>query len=118
MLFIEYPKCSTCQKAKRFLEEHQMNFQDRNIVTETPTIKELQEWIEKYNIDLGKLYNTSGIKYREQNLKEKRLTLSKEEQIKLLSSDGMLIKRPLLITDNQILIGFKEKEWKKLIEEE
>lgn len=118
MLFIEYPKCSTCQKAKRFLEEHQMNFQDRNIVTETPTIKELQEWIEKYNIDLGKLYNTSGIKYREQNLKEKRLTSSKEEQIKLLSSDGMLIKRPLLITDNQILIGFKEKEWKKLIEEE
>ncbi len=118
MLFIEYPKCSTCQKAKRFLEEHQMNFQDRNIVTETPTIKELQEWIEKYNIDLGKLYNTSGIKYREQNLKEKRLTLSKEEQIKLLSSDGMLIKRPLLITDNKILIGFKEKEWKKLIEEE
>lgn len=118
MLFIEYPKCSTCQKAKRFLEEHQMNFQDRNIVTETPTIKELQEWIEKYNIDLGKLYNTSGMKYREQNLKEKRLTLSKEEQIKLLSSDGMLIKRPLLITDNQMLIGFKEKEWKKLIEEE
>lgn len=118
MLFIEYPKCSTCQKAKRFLEEHQMNFQDRNIVTETPTIKELQEWTEKYNIDLGKLYNTSGMKYREQNLKEKRLTLSKEEQIKLLSSDGMLIKRPLLITDNQMLIGFKEKEWKKLIEEE
>lgn len=118
MLFIEYPKCSTYQKAKHFLEEHQMNFQDRNIVTETPTIKELQEWTEKYNIDLGKLYNTSGMKYREQNLKEKRLTLSKEEQIKLLSSDGMLIKRPLLITDNQMLIGFKEKEWKKLIEEE
>lgn len=118
MLFIEYPKCSTCQKAKRFLEEHQLNFQDRNIVTDTPTIEELQEWIEKYNIDLGKLYNTSGIKYREQNLKEKRLTLRKEEQIKLLSSDGMLIKRPLLITDNEILIGFKENEWKKLIEEE
>ena len=118
MLFIEYPKCSTCKKAKEYLEKNNIEFKERNIVTETPTKEELKDWLKRYNISIDKLYNTSGMKYRELNLKEKRQTLSLEEQLTILSSDGMLIKRPILITQKTMLTGFKEKEWEKVIKEE
>ena len=118
MLFIEYPKCSTCKKAKKFLEDNNQEFIDRNIITETPSKEELETWIKKYDIKLDKLYNTSGMKYRELNLKEKRQKMSEEEQLTLLSSDGMLIKRPILITEKAMLTGFREQEWEKVLEEE
>ena len=118
MILIEYPKCSTCKKAKKYLEEKNINFKDRNIITETPSKKELETWIKKYDIKLDKLYNTSGMKYRELNLKEKRQKMTEEEQLTLLSSDGMLIKRPILLTEKALLTGFREQEWKKVLEEE
>ena len=96
-IFIEYPKCSTCKKAKKWLEEKNVEFISRNIVEETPTIEELTEWIKSNELDIKKWFNTSGLKYKELNLKEKLPNMSDEEKIKLLASDGMLIKRPLLI---------------------
>ena len=113
-VFIEYPKCSTCKKAKKWLEENNIEFIDRNIVSETPSIKELNEWIKMSNVEIKKWFNTSGLKYKELNLKEKLATMSDEEKIKLLSSDGKLIKRPLLISDKGIFIGFKEENWRAL----
>lgn len=118
MQFIEYPRCSTCKKAKKFLVDNKIDFVDRNIVEDTPTKAELYEWLDKYKISLSQLFNTSGIKYRDLNLKEKKLQMSVDEMILLLASDGMLIKRPLLVTDDKILIGFKEKEWKLYFKEE
>lgn len=118
MLFIEYPKCSTCKKAKKYLENNHIDFTDRDIITDTPSKEELKTWIEKYKVEIDKLYNTSGMKYRELNIKEKRKTMPQEEQIELLSSDGMLLKRPILITERTMLMGFKEQEWKKVLEEE
>ena len=114
-IFIEYPKCSTCKKAKKWLEENNIEYIDRNIVEETPTIEELTEWIKISNQDIKKWFNTSGLKYKELNLKEKLLTISDKEKIELLASDGMLIKRPLLISDKGIFIGFKEENWKGLV---
>ena len=114
-LFIEYPKCSTCQKAKKWLETNNIEFQDRNIVTETPTTQELQTWIAKSQKDIKKWFNTTGQKYRELNLKENLDKMTIEEKIELLSSNGMLIKRPILISDKGIFIGFKEDEWKNLL---
>lgn len=114
-IFIEYPKCSTCKKAKKWLEENNVEFIDRNIVEKTPTVKELTEWIKESNQDIKKWFNTSGLKYKELNLKEKLLTMSDKEKIELLASDGMLIKRPLLISDKGIYIGFKEDNWENLI---
>lgn len=116
MQFIEYPKCSTCKKAKSFLESKNIEFTDRNIVTETPSSEELKVWKERFNIPMKKLFNTSGLKYKELNLKDKLSTMSVEEQFDLLASDGMLIKRPLLVGEDFILIGFKEEEWNKLNE--
>lgn len=114
-IFIQYPKCSTCQKAKKWLEQNNINFVDRNIINETPTIEELEEWIKRSGKEIKKWFNTSGLKYKELNLKEKLPTMSENEKIKLLASDGMLIKRPLLISDKGIFIGFKEDTWKDLI---
>ena len=114
-IFIEYPKCSTCKKAKKWLEENNIEFEDRNIVEETPTVKELTEWIKKSKEDVRRWFNTSGLKYKELNLKEKLLTMNEEEKIVLLASDGMLIKRPLVISDKGILVGFKEEKWKKML---
>lgn len=113
-LFIEYPKCSTCKKAKKWLETNNIEFEDRHIVEQVPTIEELKKWIDLSKVDLKKWFNTSGLKYKELKLKEKLPTMSDNEKIKLLASDGMLIKRPLLISDKGIFIGFKEDEWKKL----
>ena len=115
MQFIEYPKCSTCQKAKKFLESNEVNFEDRNIITETPSIDELKLWQKKFDVPMKKLFNTSGLKYKKLNLKEKLLTMSEDEMFALLASDGMLIKRPLVIDNDFILIGFKEEEWNKLL---
>ncbi len=113
-LFIEYPKCSTCQKAKKWLDENNIEYIDRNIITETPSIEELKEWIKRSGIDVKKFFNTSGIKYRELNIKEKIKEMSEDEIYKLLASDGMLIKRPLFISDKKILKGFKEKDWEEI----
>lgn len=110
-MFIEYPKCSTCKKAKKWLEENNIEFEDRNIVEETPTQRELTEWIERSGLDIRKWFNTSGLKYKELNLKEKLLKMSNKEKIELLASDGMLIKRPVLVSDKGIFIGFKEDKW-------
>lgn len=110
-IFIEYPKCSTCKKAKKWLEENNIEFEDRNIVEETPTLKELTEWIERSGLEIRKWFNTSGLKYKELNLKEKLNNMSDQEKIELLASDGMLIKRPVLVSDKEILIGFKEDKW-------
>lgn len=113
-LFIEYPKCSTCQKAKKWLDENNIEYVDRNIVTETPTKDELKKWIPKSWLDVRKFFNTSGMKYRELNIKEKIKDMSEDEIYELLASDGMLIKRPLFISDTLILKGFKEKEWEQI----
>lgn len=110
-IFIEYPKCSTCKKAKKWLEENNIEFIDRNITIKTPTVQELTEWIQKSGQELKKWFNTSGLKYKELNLKDKLVTMSDREKIELLASDGMLIKRPVLVSDNGIFIGFKEEKW-------
>lgn len=107
-IFIEYPKCSTCKKAKKWLEEKNIEFEDRHIIEQTPTVKELTEWIKKSELDIKKWFNTSGMKYKELNLKEKLSNMSDKEKIELLASDGMLIKRPILISDKGIFVGFKE----------
>lgn len=114
MQFIEYPKCSTCKNAKKILEERKISFVDRNIVTDTPRQEELRLWQQKFKIPIKKFFNTSGLKYKELNLKEKLSNMSDDEKIELLSSNGMLIKRPLLVDDNFILIGFKEDEWSEI----
>lgn len=115
VLFIQYPKCSTCKKAKKWLEGNKVEFIDRNIVEETPTIKELTEWINESKIDVKKWFNTSGLKYKELNLKDKLANMSDKEKIELLASDGMLIKRPVLITHKGICTGFQEEVWKDLL---
>lgn len=112
-LFIEYPKCSTCKKAKKWLEENNVEFEDRHILEATPTVEELEKWIKISDKEIKKWFNTSGLKYKELNLKEKLQTMSDKEKIKLLSSNGMLIKRPILVTKNNVLIGFKQEEWEK-----
>ena len=111
MLFIEYPKCTTCKKAKKHLETLGVEFEDRHIVEDNPTADELKEWIVKSGYPVKKFFNTRGMKYREMGLKDKLADMTDDEKIELLASDGMLVKRPLLITDDRILVGFKEKEW-------
>lgn len=113
--FIGYAKCSTCMKAKKWLIKNQIEFIQRDIVTETPTVDEITKWIQNSGIEIKKWFNTSGLKYKELNLKEKLPTLKDEEKIKLLASDGMLIKRPIMISEKGILIGFKEDKWKVLV---
>lgn len=111
MLLIEYPKCSTCQKAKKWLQERKVEFQDRHIVEERPTKEELKKWVAASGLPLKRFFNTSGMKYKELGLKDRLPTMSEEEQYDLLASDGMLVKRPLLIGDGFVILGFKEKEW-------
>lgn len=111
MLFLEYPKCSTCQKAKKWLGEHEIEYTDRHIAEEHPSYEELKEWYEKSGLPLKKFFNTSGMLYKEMKLKEKLPAMSEEEQLRLLSSDGMLIKRPIIVSEEKVLVGFKETEW-------
>lgn len=111
MLFIEYPKCSTCKKARKHLEELGVSFEDRHIVEENPTKEELTEWISVSGYPVKKFFNTSGMKYRDLGLKDRLPQMTDEEKIELLATDGMLVKRPLLIDGDRILVGFKEAEW-------
>ena len=115
MLFICYPKCSTCQKAKKWLEKHNIAYKERHIVENNPSYEELKEWYEKSGFALKKFFNTSGMLYKEMELKNKLPEMSEDEQLKLLSTNGMLVKRPLLITDDRVLVGFREVEWNELI---
>ena len=111
ILFVEYPKCSTCQKAKKWLSENQVEFEDRHIVEDKPSKEELKAWYEKSGLPLKRFFNTSGMKYKELKLKDKLPAMTEEEQLELLASDGMLVKRPVLVGDDFVLTGFKEKEW-------
>ncbi len=108
---MEYPKCTTCKKAKKWLEDHGVAFEDRDIKLENPTAEELKEWHAKSGMPLKKFFNTSGLVYKELKLKDKLPEMSEEEQYALLATDGMLVKRPLVIGDDFVLIGFKEADW-------
>ncbi|KMT21626.1 arsenate reductase family protein [Clostridium cylindrosporum] len=114
-LFIEYPKCSTCKKAKTWLVENNVQFEERHIVDNNPSKEELSEWIEKSNFPIKKFFNTSGILYREMNLKDKINDATKEELISILSENGMLVKRPIFLFKDKVLVGFKEAEYEELI---
>lgn len=111
MMLFEYPRCSTCQKAKKYLESKNFNFEVRNIIIDKLNINELDRLIQKSGKDINKFFNTSGLKYRELKLKDKIQTMSYEEKLQILSTDGMLVKRPLLELDDKVLIGFRENEW-------
>ena len=111
MLFIQYPRCTTCKKAKAWLDEHNIVYTDRNIKEEKPTYDELKEWYQKSGLPLKKFFNTSGVLYKEMKLREKLAGMSEEEMLELLASDGMLVKRPLLISDSRVRVGFKPDEW-------
>jgi len=111
MLLICYPKCSTCQKAKKWLDGKDIAYTERNIAEENPTYEELKEWYEKSGLPLKKFFNTSGLQYKALGLKDKLPQLNEEEQLQLLAADGMLVKRPLLLTEDNVLVGFKETEW-------
>lgn len=114
MEFICYPKCSTCKKAEKWLDEHHVNYTKRHIVEETPSYEELKEWHDRSGLPLKRFFNTSGLVYKEQKLKDKLPTMSEEEQLRLLAGNGMLIKRPLLIDGDRVLVGFKAAEWEEL----
>ena len=113
MLFIEYPPCSTCQKAKKWLDAKGNSYTARHIKEENPTYEELKEWYAASGLPLKKFFNTSGLLYKSLGLKDKLPTMTEEEQLRLLSTDGMLVKRPLMITEGAILTGFREKEWEE-----
>lgn len=116
MLLIEYPKCSTCQKAKKWLDDHNIKYTDRHIVENNPSYDELKHWYERSGLPLKKFFNTSGLLYKEMQLKDKLPAMSEEEQLKLLATNGMLVKRPLIVKDDLVLTGFREAEWtEKLI---
>ena len=115
MLFLEYPKCSTCQKAKKWLDEHQISYEDRHIVENNPTFEELKSWYERSGLPLKKFFNTSGMLYKEMKLKDKLPEMSEEEQLKLLATNGMLVKRPLIVDGDRVLTGFKMAEWETLL---
>ena len=115
MLVLVYRKCSTCQKALKWLEEKKVEFVERPIIEENPTYEELKKWHEMSGLPLKKFFNTSGMLYKEMNLKDKLPEMSEEEQLKLLATNGMLVKRPLVVGDNYVLTGFREKEWEEYI---
>lgn len=115
MLLIEYPKCTTCQKARKFLDNNNLKYDTRHIKEERLNKEELDKLIKKSKLDINKFFNTSGIKYRELNLKDKLPNLSYEEKLEILSRDGMLVKRPILESKDLVLVGFKEKEWIDLV---
>ena len=115
MLFIEYPKCSTCRKAKKWLDDHGVAYTDRHIKENNPTYEELKEWSARSGLPLKRFFNPSGQLYRSLQLKDRLPSMSEDEQLRLLASDGMLVKRPLVVTDSAVLTGFKEKEWEQLL---
>ena len=111
ILFLEYPPCSTCKKAKVWLDSHQIAYTDRHIKDQNPTRDELADWYQRSGLPLKKFFNTSGLLYKSMSLKDKLPTMTEEEQLDLLATDGMLVKRPIVVTDAFILVGFKESEW-------
>ena len=115
ILFLEYPKCSTCKRAKAWLTENGVAFDDRHIVEDNPTAEELKAWWEKSGLPLKKFFNTSGMLYKQMNLKDKLPEMTEDEQLRLLATDGMLVKRPLVIGEDFVLTGFREKEWEEKI---
>lgn len=116
-LFVCYPKCSTCNRAKKFLIENEIEFTERNIKEDNPTNIELKEWLGKSNYPIKKFFNTSGNIYRELNLKDKLPKMTEQEKLELLSTDGMLVKRPIIVGEDMVLVGFKEDEWNILNKE-
>ena len=116
MLFIEYPPCTTCRKAKKWLQDHGLEFTARHIKEQNPSFEELSAWQEKSGLELKKFFNTSGMQYRALELKDKLPHMSVEEQLQLLSTDGMLVKRPIIVTDDgKVLTGFKEADWENTL---
>lgn len=113
--FICYPKCTTCQKAKKWLDDNKIEYELRDIKLENPTLEELAEWYNKSGLPLKKFFNTSGLLYKSMELKIKLPTMSEDEMLKLLATDGMLVKRPILVGDDFVLVGFKENEWNEII---
>ena len=111
MLFLCYPKCTTCQKAKKWLDEQKIEYQERHIAEQNPTCEELKEWHAKSGLPLKKFFNTSGLLYKENQLKEKLPLMNEEEQLQLLATNGMLVKRPIVVKEDLVLVGFKEAEW-------
>ena len=114
MLFIEYPPCSTCKKAKKWLDDNGISYEARHIKENNPTYEELKAWHEISGLPLKKFFNTSGLLYKSMNLKDKLPTMTQEEQLRLLAGDGMLVKRPIAVKGDVVLTGFKESEWDKL----
>lgn len=115
MIFVQYEKCSTCKRAKKWLDEHGLSYENRPIKEEHPSAAELKEWRAKSGLPLKRFFNTSGMLYREMQLKDKLPGMSDEEQYELLASDGMLVKRPIVVTDDAVLVGFREKEWEEAL---
>lgn len=115
MLFLEYPPCSTCRKARAWLDEHGVEYAARHIKEENPSYEELKLWYERSGLPLKKFFNTSGLLYKSLNLKEKLPAMTEEEQLRLLATDGMLVKRPLVVLEDAVLTGFREAEWEKLL---
>ena len=115
MLFVHYPKCSTCKKAMNWLDEHNVEFDQRHIVEENPTIDELRLWHKMSDLPLRRFFNTSGMLYRDMGLKDKLPNMSEDEMYELLASNSMLVKRPLLVLDDTVPVGFKEKEWEAMV---
>ena len=115
MLFIQYPPCSTCQKAKKWLDEHNVDYTQRHIKEDNPSYEELKLWHQRSGLELKKFFNTSGLLYKSMNLKERLPQMSQEEQLQLLASDGMLVKRPILVTEDRVLTGFKADQWEALL---
>ena len=115
MLFICYPKCSTCQRAQKYLDENNVKYELRDIKLNNPTYEELKKWYQNSNLELKRFFNTSGLLYKEYDLKNKIPNMTEDEQLKLLASNGILVKRPILLNDDKILLGFKEEEWNRLI---
>ena len=114
MLFLEYPPCSTCKKAKAWLDGQGIEYEDRHIVQDNPTAEELKEWIERSGLPVKRFFNTSGMKYKELGLKDKLPGMSMEDQIALLATDGMLVKRPILVSNDRVLVGFRQGEWEEM----
>ena len=115
VLFVEYPKCSTCQKAKKWLDQRGVEYKDRHIKEQNPKEEELREWHARSGLPLKKFFNTSGMLYKSMQLKEKLPQMCEEEQLRLLATDGMLVKRPLIVMEDRVLVGFKEAEWEKAL---
>lgn len=111
MQFVCYPKCSTCQKARLFLEQNGVVFEERHIKEQNPTKQELRQWYEQSGLPLKRFFNTSGLQYKALSLKDKLPTMTEEEQLELLATDGMLVKRPILLTGDRVLVGFRQPEW-------